>query len=855
VTAQLTDAAGNSSTNSANFSVTVDTVAPTAPTITSVDGTTGLTSTTDTSPTLGGTAAPNSTVQVFQNGVSIGTTQADASGNWSLKDTNTLSTGTTYTFTATATDAAGNTSSTSTSYSLTINSSTVTIATGSTTNLSGGTLTATNIEVDGTLKGPGTVNADTINLSSTGSVVAASNSGTLILNGNITGTGTLQISNHSTLEINGSVASTITVSFANGQGTVGTLILDQPSQFQGLISGLTTNDVIDFKGVVITSFDPGVYNAGTNITTVNFKDAQGHIVETLHLVGDYSGSAWQFSSDGAGGTNVVDPPTTGTLVAPSITAVTDNVGLVQGTVSTAGFTDDTTPTLNGTAAANSTVSIYDGTKLLGVVIAASNGSWTFTSSALGEGSHSFTATVTDATGNVTASTAYTLMIDTTAPGAPAIQAAMDNVGAVQGPVANAGFTNDTTPTLNGMAEANSTVSIYDGTKLLGVVIAASNGSWTFTPSAALAQGSHSFTATATDAAGNLSVASSAYTLTIDTTAPGAPLIKAVSDNVGQTQGTVSNVGSTDDNTPTLTGTAEANSIVTIYDGNTLLGTATADGNGNWTFTTAALSDGDHIFTAAATDAAGNLSVVSSAYDVTINSHDYDTVGDIIAAGFLTQSQVDAAGGKGTNGADVLIGSNGGDTINAGNGDDIALGQDGNDTINGSNGNDILFGQAGNDVINAGGGDDTVYGGSGNDQITGGPGVDQLWGGSGHDTFVFTTLTDSLAGSFAGTPDVINDFISGSDKFQIGHTLALAPSTTDIAHLTEGGSGNLANDIASVLNTGNLVANGAAQVTITGGADAGTYVIINDGTAGFNAAADAVIKLANGAVVHATDFIV
>ena len=48
-------------------------------------------------------------------------------------------------------------------------------------------------------------------------------------------------------------------------------------------------------------------------------------------------------------------------------------------------------------------------------------------------------------------------------------------------------------------------------------------------------------------------------------------------------------GITNDNTLTLTGTAEANSTVKVYDGATLLGSATADGTGAWSYTTAALT--------------------------------------------------------------------------------------------------------------------------------------------------------------------------------------------------------------------------------------------------------------------------
>ena len=79
------------------------------------------------------------------------------------------------------------------------------------------------------------------------------------------------------------------------------------------------------------------------------------------------------------------------------------------------------------------------------------------------------------------------------------------------------------------------------------------GAWSYT-TAALANGAHSLTATATDAAGNTGAASAALSVTIDTTAPVAPSIASFSTD----SGTVGD-GITNDNTLTLTGTAEANS--------------------------------------------------------------------------------------------------------------------------------------------------------------------------------------------------------------------------------------------------------------------------------------------------------
>ena len=76
---------------------------------------------------------------------------------------------------------------------------------------------------------------------------------------------------------------------------------------------------------------------------------------------------------------------------------------------------------------------------------------------------------------------------------------------------------------------------------------------------------------------------------------------------------------TNDNTLTLTGAAEANSTVKVFDGVTLLGSATANGTGAWSFTTAALANGAHNLTATATDTAGNTGVASAALSVTIDT--------------------------------------------------------------------------------------------------------------------------------------------------------------------------------------------------------------------------------------------
>ncbi|MEV4782473.1 Ig-like domain-containing protein, partial [Burkholderia sp. LMU1-1-1.1] len=72
-------------------------------------------------------------------------------------------------------------------------------------------------------------------------------------------------------------------------------------------------------------------------------------------------------------------------------------------------------------------------------------------------------------------------------------------------------------------------------------------------------------------------------------------------------------------TPTITGSAEAGITVQLYDGDTLVGSATSDAStGVWSIASAALADGAHTLTARTVDLAGNISAPSAPLVVTID---------------------------------------------------------------------------------------------------------------------------------------------------------------------------------------------------------------------------------------------
>ncbi|EDU8950511.1 type 1 secretion target domain protein, partial [Salmonella enterica subsp. enterica] len=129
-----------------------------------------------------------------------------------------------------------------------------------------------------------------------------------------------------------------------------------------------------------------------------------------------------FAQDKAGNTGIAagfTAPDTRVPEAPIITNVVDDVGIYTGAIANGQVTNDAQPTLNGTAQAGATVSIYNNGALLGTTTANASGNWSFTPTGnLTEGSHAFTATATNANGTGSVSTAATVIVDTLAPGTP-----------------------------------------------------------------------------------------------------------------------------------------------------------------------------------------------------------------------------------------------------------------------------------------------------------------------------------------------------------------------------------------------------------------------------------------------------
>jgi len=219
---------------------------------------------------------------------------------------------------------------------------------------------------------------------------------------------------------------------------------------------------------------------------------------------------------------------------------------------------------------------------------------------------------------------------------------------------------------------------------------------------------------------------------------------------------------------------------------------------------------------------------------------------------------------------VLTGSNANESFLGGFGDDIIDGAGGIDTVEygfvGSRvvvdlasgfatcgaGTDFIFnvenvkGSIFDDILTGSSGANVLNGDNGNDALNGGAGADTLTGGGGRDTFIFQFGQSLLSAS-----DRITDFTIGTDVIGIltqdGSTVITPSRFTRTGDKTATTLLNLANQVFTDANgalAGNqaLGVNGAALVRVTSGAIAGTYLAINNSTAGFQASSDLLVNL-------------
>jgi Ca2+-binding RTX toxin-like protein len=133
-----------------------------------------------------------------------------------------------------------------------------------------------------------------------------------------------------------------------------------------------------------------------------------------------------------------------------------------------------------------------------------------------------------------------------------------------------------------------------------------------------------------------------------------------------------------------------------------------------------------------------------------NGGSAQSIGGLCNGQPATHTWLDASGQygpvllDGTDGDDIIIGSDGDDHIDAGDGDDIVCGGAGHNDIHGGEGDDVLLGSSDHDHLDGGAGVDTVVGFGGDDTIAGGSGYDVLLGGPGDDVMISTDRSTATA---------------------------------------------------------------------------------------------------------------
>jgi hypothetical protein len=663
ITYTLTDAAGNESGQSPGITITINTTPPTTTNITSyvdnvgsVQSTTSVAvSTDDTTPGINIGTGLTTIPKLYIGGVLTAATYNSSVGT--LTPNTPLSQGT-YSFTYTLTDVVGNESLQSAAFSITIdtNSPTTPASAPLSYNDNVGNIqsaTSTAIITDDTTPGinVGAGLTDTVNLYINGSLIVSvynAITGTLtpfypLAEGTYAFSYTLSDSVGN--ESGQSPSITITIDI-----TPPTTPVSKPSSYidnVGSIQRITSNDAITDDatpginiGAGLTNtpklyvngiFTAATYVSGTGIITPNSPLSDGLKTITYTL------------SDVAGNESGHSPDITFTIdtVAPLVSTLTsynDNVGIIQSTTNSSGYTDDTTPGINIGTGIVDNIRLY----INGVQTAATYNSGTGTLTPnipLADGSYQFRYSLTDVAGNESLSSILPLIIDTQPPPKPAvIPYYVDNVGVGPGSITSNSSTETATDDTKPGFDISSWMNYYSG-KLYDLNSQFIGYSYTarlyvdgnlvdstfdkltgiLSPTNALSEGLRSITYKALDEAGNISPMSDPLLLTIDITPPTTPPMPLGYNNGN---GLVSNESTTRNiigiQIVTTNEPINSQNNYALYIDDQLVNGNYAldqDPTKTWITFTTTLSDGPHTFKYTVVDSVGNESAKSYDWSV------------------------------------------------------------------------------------------------------------------------------------------------------------------------------------------------------------------------------------------------
>ncbi|MBV8479360.1 MAG: hypothetical protein JOY72_03570 [Actinobacteria bacterium] len=260
-------------------------------------------------------------------------------------------------------------------------------------------------------------------------------------------------------------------------------------------------------------------------------------------------------------------------------------------------TPTTGMTVSGTGDAGDTITIYDGSTVVGHATVGANDTWT-TTLYLPVGQYELFATQTvNLPPNAGLTSALSHDVDNVmvVPDAPVVVGAVTATGGVK---------------VSGTGAAGDVVTLYDNGHQVGTATVASNGTWTLTLS--LQSGIHGLTASQVapgnfkSATGNALAITTSGTTVSGYAAPGAPTISSVTPP----QPTSGNTN------VTVTGTGIANDTVVVYDNGVCVGQTRVASNGTWSLNVN-LAVGRHALTASQYLVAGLPGASTAAWNVTV----------------------------------------------------------------------------------------------------------------------------------------------------------------------------------------------------------------------------------------------
>ncbi|MFP5225241.1 MAG: Ig-like domain-containing protein [Actinomycetota bacterium] len=342
---------------------------------------------------------------------------------------------------------------------------------------------------------------------------------------------------------------------------------------QGQVLGTTS---VTVEGRAKPNSTVNIRRNNTFITSTS-SDSNGRFQKVIGL-GNGSHTLAVDSFDGY----LIDGP------SPSVTFTVDTIapGAPIFTLPINGsFVSGPSVMMAGTGEPNATIRIREGATVIGEASITASGSWQL-SVQMTDGPKTVTGEVVDAGGNVSPTTANSFTVDSVAPVAPVIVTPADGSSL---PTASVIF--------SGAAEANGTVVFVQNQTIIGSTTATGSGS--FSTAIVFLDGTYTVRARVIDQAGNEGPFGQSVTFAVDTIVPAAPSIDQPLNGETLTAAPIF-----------VSGTAEPNSGVIVYEGVTELARATTTTHGTWSMQVT-VAAGPHTITATSTDRATNVSPASA----------------------------------------------------------------------------------------------------------------------------------------------------------------------------------------------------------------------------------------------------